>query len=61
MKLVTVQFDDSVDISVLPKGNTPITVSDGTVTLAGGTIMALSDVIEPVQPTLGGDFRLTPL
>ena len=47
MKLVTVQFNDSVDISVLAKGTTGISVTDGTNTLENGIIRILSDVSEP--------------
>lgn len=46
MKLVTVEFDDSVDISILPNGTSPVNISDGTNTLSEGKILALSDVLE---------------
>lgn len=49
MKALTIRFEDSVDISQLPKG-TPVTVSDGTIIL-NGTVMILTD-IEESEPAL---------
>lgn len=45
MKLITVQFDESVNINSIPKGAT-VTVSDGTTTLTG-KVMALTDMADP--------------
>jgi len=59
MKLVTVQFPDTVNTSVLPIGKTGITVSDGTNGLSNGTVMSLADVIDP--PTLEGNYTITPV
>lgn len=47
MKLITVQFPDSTDITIIPKGMGGITVSDGTNNISGGEIMALTDMVEP--------------
>ena len=44
MKLLTIRFEDSVDITQLPKG-TPVNISDGTIVL-NGTIMILTDIEE---------------
>lgn len=48
MKIVTIGFEDSIDISVLLKG-TPVTVSDGTNTIEG-KLLALIDAYE--KPTV---------
>lgn len=50
MKLVTVQYPDSVDINVLPKG-TIVTVGDGTLSLPSGTVVSLADVQDPEPAT----------
>lgn len=49
MKLVTVQFNDSVNLSGIVKGEDASVVT--TVTVAGGKIMAISDVLDP-EPEL---------
>lgn len=46
MRLLTIQFEDSVDVSSLPKGTT-VTVSDGSNTVSDGTVLAVSDVQDP--------------
>lgn len=46
MKLVTVQYPDSIDINVLPKG-TVVIVGDGTHNLPNGTVVSLADVQDP--------------
>ncbi len=46
MKLITIGFKDSVDISVLPKGTAPVSVSDGTNTLSNGEVVALIDLAD---------------
>ncbi len=56
MKLLVIQFEDTVDISPLPKG-TKVTVTDGTTTLPG-EVMASVDIVEP---SLEGDYHLTPI
>lgn len=50
MKLITVRFDDSKDVTVLPKETTGITVTNGTVSVADGTILALCDVEDTPAP-----------
>jgi len=47
MKLITVQFDDSVDITTITIGTKPITVSDGATNITGGTLMSQTEMIEP--------------
>lgn len=54
MKLLVIQFEDTVDISPLPKG-TQVTVGDGTTTLSG-EVMASVDILEP---SLEGDYHIT--
>lgn len=49
MKLMVIRFPDSVNTSVLPVGTEPVTVSDGTNTVAGGEILALTVILEPVH------------
>lgn len=56
MKLLVIQFEDSVDISPLPKG-TKVTVGDDTTTLPG-EVMASVDILEP---SLEGDYHITPI
>lgn len=46
MKLVIVEYPDSVNIQALPKG-TIVTVTDGTTSLPNGSIMSLADVQDP--------------
>jgi hypothetical protein len=50
MKLITVQYPDSVDIEVLPKG-TVVTISDGTNNLSDGTVILLTDA-QDAEPTV---------
>ena len=45
MKLVIVQYPDSVNISTMIKGSV-VSVSSETVTLANGTVMSLADVLD---------------
>ena len=47
MKLITVQFEDSVDIATISIDSKPITVSYGTTTISGGTLMSQTVMIEP--------------
>lgn len=54
MKLLVVQFEDTVDLSPLPKG-TKVTVTGGTTTLTGG-VMASMDILEP---GIEGDYHIT--
>lgn len=56
MKLLVIQFEDTVDTSPLPKG-TQVTVGDGTTTLSG-EVMASVDILEP---SLEGDYHITPI
>lgn len=51
MKLITVQFEDSVDISNFLAGKTGVTLTDGTNTLPGGIVLADTKVME-VPPVL---------
>jgi len=46
MKLVTVQFEDSVDITVLPIGE-PVSITNGTDSIDDGSIMSQTVMIEP--------------
>lgn len=50
MKLITVQFADSVDTDVLAAGTTGISVSNGTATLSNGVVLAKSEVYEAAAP-----------
>lgn len=50
MKLVIVQYDDTVDTSILPKG-TVVSVSDGTNTLSNGKVYGIMDAMNP-EPTV---------
>lgn len=45
MKLVTIQYPDSVNIQTLPKG-TLVTVTDGTTNLPNGVVMSHADVLD---------------
>jgi hypothetical protein len=51
MKLVTIQFPNLVDTSTIPVGAVNVTVSDGTTSIAGGSILAHSEV-KDAEPTL---------
>ncbi len=55
MKLLIVQFEDTEDITVLPKG-TEVTVGDGTSSLTG-RVKALVDMESPV---IEGDYHISP-
>jgi len=59
MKLVVVQVDESVDISALTKG-TNITLNDG-VTNYAGVVSFPIDSLDPVPPTIEGDYHITQL
>jgi len=50
MKLLTIRFEESVDINQLPKG-TEVNISDGTIVL-NGTIMILTDIENPPEAEL---------
>ena len=50
MKLLTIRFEESVDITQLPKG-TPVNISDGTIVL-NGTVMSLTDLEDPPEAEL---------
>jgi hypothetical protein len=49
MKLMTIQFPDTVDMTVIPKG-TVVTVGDGTSSLQGKVFAQTDLVDEPVPP-----------
>lgn len=43
MKLIIVQFDDTVDVSELPVGTT-VAISDGTNSVTGGIVLSTAKV-----------------
>ena len=45
MKVIIIKFDESVDITFLPKGTT-VSVTDGTNTLNNGIVLTLIDILE---------------
>ena len=47
MRLLCIQFDDTVDPTLIPKGTTGITVGDGTNTVVEGKVVAWTDAINP--------------
>lgn len=57
MKLLTIRFKDTVDISPLAVG-TDVVVSDGTTT-ASGNVMSRTVMEEP--PTIEGDYHIEPI
>ena len=50
MKLLTIRFEETVNITQLPKG-TPVNISDGTIVL-NGTVMILTDIEDPPEAEL---------
>jgi hypothetical protein len=50
MKLLTVRFEEAVDIAALAVGK-PVTITDGTVSPAG-IVMAVTQLEEPPEPAL---------
>ena len=57
MKLITIRFEDTVDIAPLAIG-TNVTVSDGK-TSVQGKVMSATVIEEP--PTLEGDYHIVPV
>jgi len=45
MKLIVVQFDDAVDVSVIPKGST-VSINGNSTTLQGGVVRMLVDGLD---------------
>jgi len=50
MKLITVRYEDTVDISAFSKG-TVVTLSSGSAQAEGGVVLAVSDIVD-VEPVL---------
>ncbi len=46
MKLITIEYPDSTNLTGLIKGST-VAVSDGTTTVSPGILLAISDVLDP--------------
>ncbi len=60
MKLVTVQYEDTVDITALAKGvSVDIVGTNPPSLITGGRIMAISDVQDPEPPKLSGAYIIT--
>jgi hypothetical protein len=50
MKVMWVEFPDTVDPTVLPKGTENVTVGNGDNSLANGKVIAWTDAIDPELP-----------
>ena len=51
MKILSTQFEDTVDLSGLALGDEPVTVSTGTVSIPGGKVFAKTDILDPEVST----------
>jgi len=58
MKLLVIQFDDSVDTSALIP-ETDVDVTDGT-TMVAGSIQAQVNMVNPPVVDVAGDYIFTP-
>jgi hypothetical protein len=56
MKLLIVEFPDAVDITI-PRGTGTITITDGTNSVEGGILRAITDMDDPEVPT--GNVAIT--